>query len=119
MDPDRTEAAEPAPLTVALAAAPPLLAGSLRVLLEGERTQVEILLAPVERRFDVAIVTRDSGVPVSAGRHIVLDDDLASQGGGVVVGPGEPVRLPDIEALRRYVDTLATGHLTGPPRVER
>lgn len=98
---------EPVSLRVALAAAPALLAGSLRVLLQSERTQVVILLGPVTDRFDLAVVTPEVGFEVDADVCIVLDDGVASEGGGTVTDRGGTRRLPDLTSLMRYVEELA------------
>jgi hypothetical protein len=97
------------PLRVAVAAAPPLLADTLRALMADELTQVTLLTDRTSDRFDVAIVT-DGGAPeVSAPVRIQLDESVTSTGGGTAQLPGG-VELPldDLAALLGFVHGLAT-----------
>lgn len=88
-------------LRVAVSAAPPLLADSLRTLLDDERTDVTVILGPAERRFDVALVT-PGAADVVADLVIELDDPLGE--GGTARGEGgEAWRLGSLAAILRTV----------------
>jgi hypothetical protein len=105
------------PLRVAVAAAPPLLADTLRVLMADEVTQVTLLTDRTSERFDVAIVT-DGGAPeVRAPVRIRLDESATSSGGGTAQLPDGVERvLDDLAALLDFVHGLATG---SPPVATR
>jgi hypothetical protein len=96
-------------LRLAVAAAPALLADSLRAVLADTRTEVSILLAPSSRSFDVAIVAPGCDIEVDAPVTIVLDDASTSRGGGTVSAAGrDPQVLPDLASVVRYVRGLHT-----------
>jgi hypothetical protein len=97
----------PLRLRVALAAAPVLLAESLRSLLP-DGVDVTIVLDPTTAgEFDLAIVTGDSEA-VDAPIIIRLDDGPEAQGGGVASLPvgREDVHLTDLAEVLRFVDDL-------------
>lgn len=96
------------PLRLALAAAPTLLADTLRMLLEDDRTEVSLVLSDVTDPYDVAVVTEECDVAVNAPVRIVLDDGPGATGGGTVTCPTGIIPLPDLAALLRYVRELAT-----------
>jgi hypothetical protein len=98
------------PLRVAVAAAPPLLADTLRALMADEVTQVTLLTDRTSDRFDVAIVTDGCAPEVPAAVHIRLDESAASTGGGIAHLPGgAELVLDDLTALLDLVHGLATG----------
>jgi hypothetical protein len=97
------------PLRLAVAAAPALLADSLRAVLADAWTEVSILLASSSRSFDVAIVAPGCDIAVDAPVVVVLDDAPDSRGGGTVTAEGrDPQVLPDLPSLVRYVRGLHT-----------
>jgi hypothetical protein len=105
-------------LRLAVAAAPALLAGSLRALFADAGVEVTILLptATPDRAaswgsepFDLVMVVPGREVAVDATRTLVLDDRPDSRGGGTLVErDGGTLQLADLVAVRRYVRDLAT-----------
>jgi hypothetical protein len=91
---------------VALAAVPPLLAESLRALLE-DRGEVTVLRGPTDVRFDLAIVTPHTA-NVRAKLVVILDVDRSAKGGGTVRGVDSRTgrRLATLDELLAFVDHL-------------
>jgi len=100
------------PLRVALSAAPPLLADSLRSLLDG-LADVTILLGEAsetgEAAYDIAIVTPDAPA-IPADVTIVLDDSSEARGGGALVTSDgtPPGRLDDLASVLAFVQQRGT-----------
>jgi hypothetical protein len=92
-------------LRVALSAAPPLLADSLRVLLSSEDTDVTVIVEGGGDRYDVGIVTPGAAA-VEADVLIVLDDSRDALGGGTVRRDDELRELSDLQAVLSTVRGL-------------
>ncbi|MEX1177573.1 MAG: hypothetical protein WEB09_03840 [Nitriliruptor sp.] len=101
-------AAFPPRLRVALSAAPPLLADSLRVLLADEHTDVTLIVDGGCDRYDVAIVTADVAADTELVADIVIELDSSPQtrGGGVIRDGAQVTVLPDLAAVISTVHGL-------------
>lgn len=98
--------ADQPPLRIALAMVPPLLADSLRKLLEDD-AEVTVILDDTDERFDVALTC--PGAPkVDASLVIRLDDDPRARGGGWVRLHGDDYRLKDLRTVLAYVRAAST-----------
>ena len=93
-------------LRVALAVVPPLLADSLRRLLE-DTAEVTVVLEDTDEVFDVA-VTCPGAPPVQAALVIELDVDPDACGGGWAHTPHGGKRLANLDAVLAYLRSAST-----------
>ncbi|MFP4150066.1 MAG: hypothetical protein ACLFV0_11320 [Nitriliruptoraceae bacterium] len=95
-------------LTVAIAAAPPMVAGSLQLVLSMD-ARVTVVVEETSQHFDV-LVTTPGGPQPPASVVIELDTSPRSRGGGLLrsATAAEPEELVDLEAVLTRIRAIAT-----------
>lgn len=99
---------------MAVSVVPPLLADSLRAMLECDGIELTLSLAGTQELFDVTIVT-PGATPAPAEVMVELADEAAGPVGALVrdVSSGLVVRLAELDEVARLLCLLGAARLAG------